>query len=164
MKRREIVLAVILTIAAVGQIVLSFVLYNQQGSTVLGIVGWAVLSLSAVFGWWPILTFRRKGGVTQGKSYIRTTVLVDSGPYAIVRHPQYLAGVLVSIALPLIAQHWGVIIPGVVAIALYDIGAIQEEKSSLAKFGEDYRRYMEAVPRMNAILGIIRLVRRKRRG
>ena len=36
----------------------------------------------------PIITFRRKGGVAKGESYIKTTVLVDTGIYAIVRHPQ----------------------------------------------------------------------------
>jgi len=164
MKKSEIALAAILTVAAVGQIVLAIVLYNREGSALVGNIGWAILWLSAVFGSWPILAFRSKGGVARGKSYIHTTVLVDSGPYAIVRHPQYLAGILISIALPLIARHWAVALPGLVAVALHYVGAIQEEQSSIVKFGEDYRRYMETVPRMNFILGIIRLVRRKRRG
>jgi len=30
------------------------------------------------------------------------------------------------------------------------------------KFGDDYKRYMQKVPRMNFMLGIIRLLRRKK--
>ena len=104
---------------------------------------------------------RSSAGIKRARS---RPVLVDSGPYDIVRHPQYLAGILISIALPLIARHWAVALPGLVTIVLYYVGAVQEERSSLAKFGEDYGRYMEKVPRMNFILGIIRLLRRKRRG
>jgi len=31
----------------------------------------------------------------------------------------------------------------------------------MVKFGDDYKRYMQRVPRMNFILGIIRLLRKK---
>jgi protein-S-isoprenylcysteine O-methyltransferase Ste14 len=151
---------VVLTIAAVGQIVLSFVLYNKEGSIVLTNIGWGVLVVSAVFGWLPIYTFRKRGGV-KGRGYINTTVLVDRGIYAIVRHPQYLAGVLICIALPLIAQHWMVAVLGFVAAVIYYIDTFNEEKKNLEKFGNEYRRYMETVPRMNFVVGIVRLIQRK---
>lgn len=54
--------------------------------------------LSALFGWLPIFTFRKKGKV-QGRGHIQTTVLVESGVYSIVRHPQYLSGILLCIGL-----------------------------------------------------------------
>ena len=98
---KMIIYATILTIAAVGQIVLAFLFYNPEGNELLINIGWGVLMLSAIFGWLPIFTFRRKGGV-KGKGYIRTTVLVDRGVYGIVRHPQYLAGVLLLVKKGLI--------------------------------------------------------------
>ena len=99
--KKMIIYATILTIAAVGQIVLAFLFYNPEGNELLINIGWGVLMLSAIFGWLPIFTFRRKGGV-KGKGYIRTTVLVDRGVYGIVRHPQYLAGVLLLVKKGLI--------------------------------------------------------------
>jgi protein-S-isoprenylcysteine O-methyltransferase Ste14 len=159
-KKIALVLTAVLTTAAVGQIALSFMLYNKEGSLVLTNVGWGVLFVSAIFGWLPIYTFRKRGGVN-GRGYIHTTVLVDRGIYGIVRHPQYLAGVLICIALPLIAQHWLVAVTGFVAAVIYYIDTFDEEKKNLEKFGDEYKRYMEAVPRMNFIIGIVRLIRRK---
>lgn len=149
-----------LIIAAVGQIVLAIVLYEPDASAAVINTGWGILWVSAIFGWLPIFTFRKKGEV-KGRGYIQTTKLVDSGVYAIVRHPQYLAGVLMGIALPLITQHWSVLALGVVAAAIYYVNTFEEEKSNIEKFGQAYQRYMETVPRLNFILGIVRLVRRR---
>jgi len=159
--RTNTILAIVLTVAAVGEIILSFVLYNQDGVDWVENVGWIVLAISAIFGWLPIHTFRKKGGVARGKSYVKTTELVDSGIYGIVRHPQYLAGVLVCLALALIAQHWLVAAVGAVAAIIYYASAVYGEQSCIKKFGEAYRRYMDRVPRMNFILGIIRQVRHR---
>jgi protein-S-isoprenylcysteine O-methyltransferase Ste14 len=149
----------ILTAAAVGQIVAAILLYNPQANANLINAGWGVLMLSAIFGWLPIFTFRSKGKV-EGRGYIRTTVLVDSGVYAIVRHPQYLAGILMNIALAMITLHWLVLALGLVAAPIYYLDTGQEEKGCIEKFGDDYRRYMERVPRMNFILGIVRALRK----
>ena len=140
---KMIVSATIVTIVAVGQIILSFVLYNENGNTTVTNIGWIILWISAIFGWLPIFTFK-KWGKPKGKSYISTTVLVDRGVYAIVRHPQYLAGMLMGLALPLIAQHWAVAILGAIAIVIYYVDTFREEKSVIEKFGEDYRQYMKS--------------------
>ncbi len=159
--KKMVIYGIMLTIAAGGQLVLAFVLYNPAANNTLINLGWGVLMLSALFGWLPIFTFRKKGGVKEG-GYIRTTVLVDSGVYGIVRHPQYLAGVLMSIALPMISQHWVVVIFGVVAGVIYYLNTFDEEVGCIEKFGEAYKEYMAAVPRMNFILGIIRSIRERR--
>jgi len=90
-----------------------------------------------------------------------TTVLVDSGTYAIVRHPQFLGFVLLTCASILISQHWLTAIIGVPLIVLLFIFVQKAEESLVLKFGDDYKRYMQRVPRMNLLLGIIRLLRRK---
>ena len=51
---RIIILLTVLTTAAVGQIVLAFLLYAEPGHDLVRYVGWGVLCLSAVFGWLPI--------------------------------------------------------------------------------------------------------------
>jgi protein-S-isoprenylcysteine O-methyltransferase Ste14 len=155
---RTMISSIILTIAAVGQIILSFLLYNDDGDTVLRNIGWVALWISAAFGWLPILTLRRWGKVPEGKGYMHTTALVDQGVYAIVRHPQYLAGILMGIALTLIAQHWIVAVMGAILVLTTYLDTFEEEKSCIEKFGEEYERYMERVPRVNFVWGIARLL------
>ena len=156
-----IVKAAALTLVAVGQILLAILFYDPNGNTVIINLGWAILWLSAIFGWLPIFTFRKWGGVPKDKSYVHTTELVDRGVYAIVRHPQYLAGMLIGLALPLISQHWAVAVLGVVAIALYYVDTYEEEASTIEKLGDQYREYMQRVPRVNFLLGIYRLLKRR---
>lgn len=156
---KAVVSAAILTIAAGGQILLSFVLYNKDGSSIMRNIGWIILWISAIFGWLPIYTLK-KWGKPKGKGYVATTVLVDRGIYAVVRHPQYLAGIFMGLALPLIAQHWIVAVLGVIAIGIYYMDTFAEEKSSIEKFGEEYERYKESVPRVNFVVGLSRLLRR----
>ena len=141
-KAKTIVSAAILTIVTVGQIAMSFVLCSHNGSPTLRNAGWIILWISAIFGWLPIYTLR-KWGKPEGRGYVRTTVLVDRGIYAVVRHPQYLAGMLMGLALPLIAQNWLVTIPGATAVVLFYADTFLEEKSAIEKFGEQYERYRE---------------------
>jgi len=151
----------------VVQIVLSFALYHQDGviSAALRAVGWVVWALACVFGWWPMVELRRKGGVERGRSYTRTTVLVDSGMYSLVRHPQYLSFMLVNLALPLIAQHWLVAAMGIVGAILVRAGIVPAaDRHDVERFGEAYRRYMERVPGVNLVVGIERLIRRRGEG
>ena len=152
---------IVVTVAAVGQIILALVLYDPEANAAIINTGWGILWLSAIFGWLPIYTFRKKGEV-KGRGYIHTTKLVDSGVYGIVRHPQYLAGVLMSIALPLITQHWLVAALGIIAAVIYYVGTFEEEKNCIEKFGDAYKQYMEKVPRMNFIVGILRLLQRRK--
>lgn len=161
MDKRMKITGAIVTIVTVGQIILAFIFYNPQGNVAIINTGWAILWISAIFGWLPVYTFRKKGNV-KGRSYMHTTAVVDSGIYGIVRHPQYMAGVLISVAVPMISQHWLVAILGLIGAFIYYFSTYDEEKACVEKFGDAYRQYMERVPRMNFLLGIIRAIGRKR--
>lgn len=150
------------TVLLVSQIILAF-FFHVEGIRALRHIGWIIWAVGAVFGWIPILTLRRKGGVPKGKSYVKTTVVVDSGIYAVVRHPQYLAGILLSLALILITQHWLIVIIGAAAMVLNYIDILMADQDCIEKFGDDYKRYMERVPRTNFLLGCIRLLRSRKR-
>ena len=158
--KKAILSAVILTVLAVGQIILSFVLYNETGNEMVRNLGWVILWISAIFGWLPILTFCKWGSVPEGKGYVHTTVLVDRGIYGIVRHPQYLAGILIGVGLSLVAQHWAVTALGVAVSIHYYLDTFEEERNAEKKFGEAYEAYRERVPRLNALLGLLRWLRR----
>jgi len=133
---------------------------NQPGLEVLKWVGWICLWTSVIFSVLPIITFRRKGGVAKGESYMKTTVLVDTGIYAIVRHPQGgTAWLLINLGVMLVAQHWTSVVLGLVSMGLVYADAFKADQYGIEKFGDDYKRYMERVPRVNFVAGIIRLVR-----
>jgi protein-S-isoprenylcysteine O-methyltransferase Ste14 len=69
-----------------------FLLFEVSQNEILAYVGVGLYVFSGmVFGALPIFEFRKKGGVRKGQSYVRTTKLVDSGIYSVVRHPQYVA-------------------------------------------------------------------------
>ena len=127
----------------------------------LSYVGFAIWALSAYFGWAPIVIFKSKGGVTKGRSYIHTTKLVDTGVYAVVRHPQYVALPLLNIAFILVGQNLIIAILGVSAIPLMLIDIQKADKACIEKFGEIYKNYMKRVPRVNFVLGIIRVLSKK---
>ncbi len=124
--------------------------------------GWILLVLSAVVVFISGYEFRKKGGVLEGKPVVYTTVLVDSGIYRVIRHPQYLAFMMIVYSFILISQHWLSIISGITGSILFYLDVIKEEKSNIDKFGDDYKLYMQRVPRMNFMVGLIRLLKRKR--
>ena len=145
-----------------AQIVLTFFPYEPHGDPTVTTIGWVVWWSAAFLGWAPILNLRLKGGVATGKSYVETTRLVDWGLYAVIRHPQYLSFMLVNLALILISQGWAVALLGALAMAFVWAAILPgADRDGLEKFGADYQRYMQSVPRINFIAGIIRLIRRK---
>lgn len=144
-------------------IMLVFVFYNYYGLDLLVLAGWVILVFSVFIIFMAGGEFRRKGGAPEGESIVHTTVLVDSGVYAVVRHPQYLGFLLFVLALVLMSQHWASVVSGALGSALFYRDVLREEQMSVDKLGDDYRRYMERVPRMNPLVGILRLLQRRRR-
>ncbi len=148
----------------IAQVILSFFLYHPAGNQAFRIVGWIIGTVAGLFGVLPMITLRKKGDVPKEKDYTHTTVLVDSGVYAVVRHPQYLSFVLLSLFLILVAQHWLIAVTGIAAIALVYTGIVpQANQVNVEKFGDDYKRYMQSVPGMNCLAGIIRLLQRRKK-
>jgi len=145
-------------------IALVFLFFNYYGLDLIMYAGWILLAFSIIIIFLAGYEFQKKGEVPEGKHLVHTTVLVDSGIYAVVRHPQYLGFMLLVLALVLMSQHWLSVISGVIGSVLFYMDATRgEEKENTKKFGDDYRRYMEEVPRINLVVGIIKLLRRRKR-
>lgn len=157
MKNRTLLTSIVWILTAGGQLAAAWIFYDPTASSARINLGWLIIFISGIFGWLPIFTFRSRGKV-EGPSYIYTTVLVDSGVYSIVRHPQYLAGLLINIGMVFITTHWSVIALGVLSVWMYYWSATVEEEKNLEKFGAAYREYQERVPRFNFIWGLIRRV------
>jgi protein-S-isoprenylcysteine O-methyltransferase Ste14 len=153
------------TILFIAQIIVGIYLLSEVSQIeVLAYAGVGLYVFSGlVFGGLPVFEFRRKGGVSKGKSYIHTTKLVDTGIYSVVRHPQYVTFMLWAIAGMLLFQHWIVVLLGVPVFPLTYIDLIKADKDATQKFGDDYRAYMKRVPRANFLLGILQYLRQKRK-
>jgi protein-S-isoprenylcysteine O-methyltransferase Ste14 len=149
------------SILFVVQYILAFFVYKLPGLPALQWLGWGIWVLSMIFGIAPIFILRNRGGVAKGQSYVRTTQLVDSSLYAIVRHPQYLAGMLFNLSMMLLAQHWVVILVGVVSMILFYIDTQAADQEGIEKFGEAYRDYMQRVPQVNFLLGTFRVIQKR---
>lgn len=140
--RKFLVLSSVLGILFIGQIVLCFLFYNWGNLDVLLHMGWAILVVGFVLGGMSRRAFQKKGGVPKGESWRTTTVVVDRGIYAVVRHQQYLSFILLILALILISQHWLSPIFGVPIMVFFYISMRGEEQFNVKKFGDAYKRYM----------------------
>ncbi|MGG6264372.1 methyltransferase family protein [Leptolyngbya sp. AN03gr2] len=72
----------------------------------------------------------------------RSHTLATSGPYAVIRHPQYVA--FITIMLGFLIQ-WPTIITLImfpILVVMYVRLARQEEREARAEFGDEYSRYM----------------------
>lgn len=135
---------------------------EAESYPVLFITGWVVWSFGMVMVMAPIVMFPRRGGVPKGKSFVNTTHLVDTGIYAIVRHPQYTGGIYaIFLTTFLWYPHWLFGVLGIIGAAVVYISCREEDQRLIGKFGNDYLAYMKRVPRMNIFLGIVRLLRNK---
>jgi hypothetical protein len=73
--------------------------------------------------------------------------LVTVGVYGIVRHPMYLAGILIFTFEPDLTRN-GILIT-VLADVYFVFGVFIEERRFLEIFGDQYRQYVKRVPRLN---------------
>lgn len=157
---KKILEYVLLTFTSVGQIIYTIFTYAQPVSSDLRNIGWIMLWISAVFGILPIIIFRKKGGVVRGMSYMHTTKLVEDGVYEIVRHPQYLSGIIMSIGFSLISPKTINFLFSIANIIQYILTAYEADKNNSRKFGSAYLRYKQKVPGLNLFTGMWRYVKR----
>ncbi len=98
-------------------------------------------------------------------------VLVKTGAYGIVRHPASLAGLIWLLALPIIFSSFVSDLPFTILSVFGEMAVVvstylqiwHEEKINIKKWGDEYRQYMEEVPRLNFFLGFWRRTKRRRR-
>jgi protein-S-isoprenylcysteine O-methyltransferase Ste14 len=142
------------------------VLYGTIFGPFLGLripfyLGWLVTVIGLPFFLSTAIYFPKKGKPQEGKSSMDVTVVVDTGLYGIVRHPQYLGCIMMMLASILVSQHWLSVAIGI-PISLWFLTEMpKEEKGLILKFGDDYRKYMKEVPSLNPLPGLIRLLRRR---
>jgi len=118
----------------------------------LVVVGYTIFGTGAFLYILSAFTLRGKG----------ISNIVDSGIYGVVRHQLYLGVMTMFFSHIFLGQNWIVVISTIVALVCCYLIILSDEEKSLEKFGYDYKRYMEKTPRINFVLGIIRLLQRRR--
>jgi protein-S-isoprenylcysteine O-methyltransferase Ste14 len=124
-------------------------------------IGYATWAVAVVLAWTGMRALVKHGGLPPGDREMDTTRLVESGPYALVRHPQYLAWPTSNLAVTLICQHWLAALVGVAAFLCGLPMFLRADDEGLAKFGDPYRAYMARVPGWDLPVGLWRWARRR---
>jgi protein-S-isoprenylcysteine O-methyltransferase Ste14 len=142
----------------IAQVALIWVLDESVDLKGLEYLAWTVWLVAITLLTASMLTLRSRGQVQEGRSCVETEALVAAGVYSLVRHPLYLGWMLMYPAMVLFKPNWILAVLGIAGAACVYLFTIQEEALLSEKFGEPYRRYMQAVPRFNLVAGSIRLL------
>jgi protein-S-isoprenylcysteine O-methyltransferase Ste14 len=81
--------------------------------------------------------------------------LITTGPYRWVRHPYYVAFLLLVCSVSLLAANWWLAVCGLTVFLLLLVRVPREERELEKRFGDQYRRYREktngVLPRLTAV-------------
>jgi len=109
---------------------------------------WTGVGLCACAGALVFWTFRRLGkNLTDTVVTRREHTLVMHGPYRWVRHPFYDSAALLTLGTSLVAANWFLFVTGALAVSLLVVRTRTEEEKLMARFGGNYRAYVERTGR-----------------
>ncbi len=109
---------------------------------------WTGVGLALIAGLVVVWMFRTLGrNLTDTVVTRKQHTLVTNGPYRWVRHPLYTLAVLLGVANSLAAANWFFFVAGCLVFLLLAIRTRKEEENLLARFGDDYRKYMQRTGR-----------------
>ena len=75
---------------------------------------------------------------------LKVPALVKDGPYTKMRHPIYLAFLLMQISVLFLTSNWFIGLCGIaIIISVIAIRVPEEEKLLIEQFGDEYREYMK---------------------
>ncbi len=76
-------------------------------------------------------------------------VVIQNGPYRFVRHPAYLAFILLYLGLPLLMGSWfGLLILSIPTSAVFAWLCVVEDRRLAEAMGDEYRKYMRKSARL----------------
>lgn len=153
----DVLITIIACIAFICLITSCFLYFNWKNQCWLMIIGWIILFLSPVPGIMARFAFKEKGGIADGESCLNTKKIVNNGIFRIIRNPMYFSVMMFTSGLVFISQHWLSIVSAIIIIAYFYYYMRIEEKLNIKKFGNEYKDYMKGVPRLNVIVGLLRI-------
>ena len=96
-------------------------------------------------GGWLALLAVRKTSLRVAETH-RTERIVTDGVYSIVRHPQYLGGLLAHVGISFLLSAWLSAVTTPLIVLLLWLISSKEEKELVREFGRAYQEYKEDVP------------------
>ncbi|HWN93873.1 MAG TPA: isoprenylcysteine carboxylmethyltransferase family protein [Methylomirabilota bacterium] len=109
---------------------------------------WTGVGLALIAALVVVWMFRTLGrNLTDTVVTRKQHTLVTNGPYRWVRHPLYSLAVLLGVANSLAAANWFFFVAGCLVFLLLAIRTRKEEENLIARFGDDYRNYMQRTGR-----------------
>jgi protein-S-isoprenylcysteine O-methyltransferase Ste14 len=123
----------------------------------LRVIGFSLFIPALLFVAASFATLKAKGKPTD--SWESTTSFVQNGVYRVTRHPMFFGTAIWSFALVLVIQSLISVILALIAIFCFWMASKKEEEFNLTKFGNEYRKYLDTVPRWNFIKGMKHLKR-----
>ena len=109
------------------------------------VVGFALLALSSVIGVWSARAIANFGSGTPLPSQMAHH-LVARGPYAFVRNPMAIAGIVQGMAMGLLIGSWLVVVYALIGSLLWNwLIRPHEEADLIERFGDEYRDYAKRV-------------------
>ena len=114
-------------------------------------LGYALLSAGYAISIWAyrVNKFAEPGVRIQKE---RAQTVIDTGPYAVVRHPVYLGGLLIALSIPLALGSFWALVPAGAGCLVLVVRIVLEERT-LRQELEGYKGYMSRV-RYRLITGI----------
>lgn len=122
-------------------------------------MGWAALplptwvrllgvALALLGGLLWITTFHYLGkNLTDTVVTRKEHTLITNGPYAYVRHPFYVALILITMANGLTTANWFIFVTGILTFLFIYLRTSKEETKLVERFGDAYRGYMHTTGR-----------------
>lgn len=118
----------------------------QIAGLVFGARSFEYLDAGEFLGLKQVGRYVSRGEVTGNIEVLSERGLVRTGVYGIVRHPMYLAGLVIVIFNPILTIN-GLTFT-VLAVIYFLSGMLIEERRFVETFGDQYREYMKLVPRL----------------
>ena len=120
---------------------LNYHVWFREPFEFLQLASW-VLLITSIYPVTAGFILLKKSGKPE-KDFENTTVLIDSGIYAYIRHPLYLSLILLGTGIMLKDTAPAQVVLGFVNVAAIYFTAIIEEREMITRFGDSYRDYMK---------------------
>jgi len=113
----------------------------------LRIIGFVLYLPAIFFVGLAFINLRHKGKPED--AWERTTVVIQTGVYGMVRHPLYFGTTIWTVGVMLVFPSVPTILLGLACIACFCIASRKEDDYNIEKFGPAYKEYMQKVPMFN---------------
>jgi protein-S-isoprenylcysteine O-methyltransferase Ste14 len=80
----------------------------------------------------------------------RSEKIVTTGVYSIVRHPQYVGGLLAHVGISFLLSAWYSLLATPLMFAIIYLISRKEEEELIKEFGKEYEKYKKKVPMLLA--------------